>query len=134
MSDRYETLASDWQGEPALVLRDTKAGSSALIASGCGANCVSFTITHDGRSYAVLETPPTPEDLKTRRFRGGIPVLFPFPGRLRDARYTFEGRDYQLPRTDRGGVHHIHGVVNGSIWRVAAHGVSTNGAFVTCAI
>ncbi len=86
MSDRYATLASDWLGEPAIALRDEQAGSSALIAPGCGANCVSFTVMQAGRSYAVLETPPTPEDLKTRRFRGGIPVLFPFPGRLRDAR------------------------------------------------
>jgi len=134
MSDRYETLASDWQGEPALLLRDHQAGSTALIAPGCGANCVSFTITHAGRSYAVLETPPTPDDLKTRRFRGGIPVLWPFPGRLRDASYSFEGQRYQLPRTDRGGVHHIHGVLNGSVWRVIGHDSSAAGASATCAI
>lgn len=134
MTAPYETLTSDWLGEPALLLRDGVAGSEAMVAPGCGANCVALTITHDGRRLAVLETPPTPEDLKTRRFRGGIPVLFPFPGRVRDARYTFEGKEYHMPRTDRGGVHHIHGVVNGTAWRVGAHGATDKGAFATCVI
>jgi aldose 1-epimerase len=119
MPPRYECVASDWQGEPAVLLRDAEAGSEALVAPGCGANCVSLSIHHGGRRLAVLETPPTPDDLKTRRFRGGIPVLFPFPGRVRDAAYTFAGRRHQLPRTDRGGVHHIHGVVVAAPWRVA---------------
>ena len=120
MPPRYESVASDWLGEPAVLLRDAAAGSEALVAPGCGANCVSFTVRRGGQSLAVLETPPTPDDLKTRRFRGGIPVLFPFPGRVRDAAYTFAGQHYQLPRTDRGGVHHIHGVVVAAPWRVVA--------------
>jgi len=121
MSPRYASGASDWLGEPAVLLRDADAGSEALVAPGCGANCVSFTVRHGAQSLAVLETPPTPDDLKTRRFRGGIPVLFPFPGRVRDAAYHFAGQRYQLPRTDRGGVHHIHGVVVAAPWRVVAN-------------
>lgn len=121
MSPRYESRASDWLGEPAVLLRDAEAGSEALVAPGCGANCVSFSVRHGGQSLAVLETPPTPDDLKTRRFRGGIPVLFPFPGRVRDAAYRFAGERHQLPRTDRGGVHHIHGVVVAAPWRVVAN-------------
>jgi aldose 1-epimerase len=60
-------------------------------------------------------------------------VLFPFPGRVRDAAYIFAGQRYQLPRTDRGGVHHIHGVVVAAPWRVAANDVA-DAAAVTLAV
>jgi aldose 1-epimerase len=48
----------------------------------------------------------------------GVPVLFPFPGRVRNARYSYEGSEFQLPRNDRSGIHHIHGLVLNQPWKV----------------
>jgi aldose 1-epimerase len=122
------TKAGDWQGEPAYILRDEETGSEAMVIPGMGANCVAWSITDDGQRLELMETPPTPESLRTRKFRSGMPVLWPFPGRVRDARYKFQGKEYHLPRTDKGGVHHIHGIVIESPWRVAETGAGEEGA------
>ncbi len=131
---RYSVEAGHWTGEPILTLRDHESGAEATIVAGLGANCVAWSVTHQGQRVEVLETPPSADDLRTRRFRGGIPVLWPFPGRVREARYNFDGHEYHLPRTDKGGVHHIHGVVVQAPWRVAQSGPTEAGAQVALTI
>lgn len=130
----YSVEQTMWHDEPALVLRDQQAGAEALLVPGLGANCVAWAITHDGQRLEVLETPPTAEDLRTRKFRAGIPVLWPFPGRVREATYTSGDQEYHLPRTDKGGVHHIHGVVNMAGWRIANQEATPDGARVVLSI
>ena len=46
-------------------------------------------------------------------------VLIPFPGRVRDGRYTFEGQTYQMPINDKDGPNAIHGFVRLIPWEVA---------------
>jgi aldose 1-epimerase len=48
----------------------------------------------------------------------GIPLLFPFPGRIGGARYRFDGKDYSLQPADAFG-NAIHGFVYTRPWRVA---------------
>jgi aldose 1-epimerase len=50
--------------------------------------------------------------------RSGQPILFPFPGRLRDGRFTFDGKTYQLPLTDGTKQHAIHGFTPRNRWRM----------------
>ena len=102
---RYSVEKGHWTGEPILTLHDRESGAEATITPGLGANCVAWAVTQNGQRIEVLETPPNADDLRTRRFRAGIPVLWPFPGRVREAQYTFAGHTYHLPRTDKGGVH-----------------------------
>ena len=45
-------------------------------------------------------------------------VLIPFPGRVRDGRYTFEGQTYQMPLNDKDGPNAIHGFVRLVPWNV----------------
>ena len=45
-------------------------------------------------------------------------VLIPFPGRVRDGRYTFEGVTYQMPTNDKDGPNAIHGFLRLTEWRV----------------
>ena len=47
-------------------------------------------------------------------------MLLPWPNRLEDGRYEFEGRSHQLPLTQPGELNAIHGLVRWSAWRVAA--------------
>ncbi len=50
--------------------------------------------------------------------RGGQgDVLIPFPGRVRDGRYTFEGQSLQLECNDKEGPNAIHGFVRSLPWR-----------------
>ena len=50
----------------------------------------------------------------------GIPLLFPFPGRIGGATFQFEGRDYRLEPGDAFG-NAIHGFVFDRPWRVIEH-------------
>jgi aldose 1-epimerase len=45
-------------------------------------------------------------------------VLIPFPGRIADGRYSFEGCIYQLERNDKEGPNAIHGFVRTLPWEV----------------
>ncbi|OJF12553.1 aldose 1-epimerase family protein [Couchioplanes caeruleus] len=46
-------------------------------------------------------------------------LLAPWPNRIRDGRYTFEGTSYQLPLTEPGKHNAIHGLANWARWRLA---------------
>ncbi len=63
--------------------------------------------------------------------RSGVPILFPFPNRIRDGRFTWEGKHYQLPTNDPSGKNAIHGFVCHKPWRVIAEGADATAAWVT---
>src|SRR5439155_901309 len=66
-----------------------------------------------------------------RPTRGGIPVLFPFPNRIRDARFSWGGKAWELPKTDANGRNSIHGFACRHAWRVTGHGADAAGAWIT---
>ncbi len=45
-------------------------------------------------------------------------VLIPFPGRIADGRYRFDGETFQLERNDKEGPNAIHGFVRTQPWRI----------------
>jgi aldose 1-epimerase len=47
-------------------------------------------------------------------------VLIPWPNRLQDGRYEFDGRQHQLPLTEPEHANAIHGLVRWSVWTVDA--------------
>jgi aldose 1-epimerase len=63
--------------------------------------------------------------------RNGHAVLFPFPGRLRDGRFRFQGVEYQLPLNDVTKRHAIHGFTPRHRWRIADWNSDPHSAFVT---
>jgi aldose 1-epimerase len=46
-------------------------------------------------------------------------ILAPWPNRIRDGHFTFDGTAYQLPLTEPARHNAIHGLVNWARWRVA---------------
>ncbi|MDA4113228.1 MAG: aldose 1-epimerase [Thaumarchaeota archaeon] len=60
-----------------------------------------------------------------RQTHGGVAVLIPYAGRIRDGRYTFEGRSFRLPVSPDG--HAIHGFAKDAPWML----VSENADSVT---
>src|SRR5581483_10135192 len=63
--------------------------------------------------------------------RTGVPVLFPFPNRIRDGRFTWEGKAYALPTNDPAGKNAIHGFACRRPWRVVDSGADERSAWVT---
>ncbi len=54
--------------------------------------------------------------------RGGQgDVLIPFPGRIGNGRYSFEGQTFQLERNDKEGPNAIHGFVRSMPWDILDH-------------
>lgn len=76
------------------------------------------------RRYFFLEPDDSERDV-VWGYRGGASkrggqgdVLIPFPGRVADGRYEFEGRRYELERNDKEGPNAIHGFVRTMPWTV----------------
>src|ERR1044071_7274242 len=46
-------------------------------------------------------------------------ILAPWPNRIRDGKYEFEGQSYQLPLTEPARHNAIHGLTNWSRWTLA---------------
>jgi aldose 1-epimerase len=100
-----------------IVLRDEQAGSQARVLAGYGFNCYCFQVQHAGRPTELLWAQPSFALGKQRASASGIPLLFPFAGRIGKAAYIYEGRKYDLEPGDGIG-NAIHGFVLGVPWRV----------------
>lgn len=101
----------------ALTIQDSAAGSTASIAPQLGFNCFSFQANVEGKQVDVLWHDPQFREGATRPSRSGIPILFPFAGRIRGAKFKYRGREYQLEAADGQG-NAIHGFVYTRPWRV----------------
>lgn len=112
---------------PVLELHDPASGSSARIAPEIGFNCFAFTAHLAGHTVDVLDADPDFPSGSGRPSGHGIPLLFPYPNRVRGSRYSFEGRDYVIPaeavQTDPNG-NAIHGFCLDRPWRVIEQSAS----------
>lgn len=104
-----------------IELLDSAAGTRAKILAGFGFNCYSFQAEHDGEPLELLWSVPGFESGRERPSRSGIPILFPFPGRIAGTTFRFQGREYPLEAADGQG-NAIHGFVNNRPWRVIDQG------------
>jgi aldose 1-epimerase len=97
-------------------------GAHAEIVPEWGNNCISFRVPEP-----ILEPVPFGEIL-SRPTSYGIPILFPFPNRIRDGRFGFRGEHFTV-HPDR------HGFVRNKRWQVQATGADVaKGAWITSRI
>jgi aldose 1-epimerase len=66
-----------------------------------------------------------------RPTRSGIPVLFPFPNRIRGGRFSWAGKEYTLETNDPAKKNAIHGFACRNPWRVVGHGANEESAWIT---
>lgn len=100
-----------------LQLRDEQTGATAHISPAHGFNCYSFQAICDGQPVEVLWSHPDFLAGKQKPSRSGIPILFPFAGRIRGTSFAFRGQTYPLAVGDDFG-NAIHGFVLNRPWRV----------------
>ncbi len=104
--------------QPQIVsITDPASGTEAKILVSLGFNCFSWKPTLDDGPREMLWSHPDFATGKERPSGSGIPLLFPFPGRIGQAKYSFGGRDYQLEPGDAFG-NAIHGFVHVRPWRI----------------
>jgi aldose 1-epimerase len=119
--------------DPTIHVLEDGEGNRAEIWPGLGFNCFRWQVSDRGEVFEVLYTDPATFFSGEKPTRSGIPVLFPFPNRIRDGRFHFLGRDYQLPLNDPSGKNAIHGFACRSPWRVLKSGTTDDSAWVTAA-
>src|SRR4051812_43211849 len=105
-------------GRDATIYTLEGAGNVAEVWPALGFNCFRWAVARADQTMELLYADPA---LFTdgRPTRSGIPILFPFPNRIRACRYRWEGKDYQLEETDTTLHNAIHGFACRRAWRVA---------------
>jgi aldose 1-epimerase len=128
-----EVSLTEVEGARTVLLREPSTGSEVHVVADVGANVARFRTRVGDRTVEVLAAPPDMATLRERPTRWGSACLFPYPGRIKEGRFRFRGREIQLP-TDGGGGHAIHGVVRTRPWRIASLSAGQDGAAVTARI
>lgn len=117
------------QGQSVYALSDASGTNFAQIWPDLGCNCLRWTVAGPAGPLELLYVAPDWQSNPVPT-RSGVPVLFPFPNRIRDGRYTWAGREYQLPINGPNGRHAIHGFACRKKWRVVDGGESETKAWV----
>ena len=85
-----------------------------------GFNCYRFAAAQSAGPTEVLWSAPDFSAGTGRPSGSGIPLMFPFAGRIRGTSFRFDGKDYALEAGDGLG-NAIHGFVINRPWRVTHH-------------
>lgn len=101
---------------PSGVQYEVSLGDQRAVVAEVGAAVRFYTV--GGRAVVV----PFGESQIAPAFHGA--VLLPWPNRLRDGRYTFDGVAYQVPLTEPGRQVALHGLVCWERWSVVEHTTS----------
>jgi aldose 1-epimerase len=113
-----------------IYVLENGAGSKAEVWPALGFNCFRWQTVKDGRPLDLLYCDPG-LFADGRPTRSGIPILFPFPNRIRGGHFSWAGKEYQLPLNDGPKVNAIHGFACRRSWRVTDKGADATGAWLT---
>ena len=106
-----------------IAISDSRSGATAKVLPGVGFNCYSFVAAPAGQLIEMLWSAPEFASGGGRPNRSGIPILFPFAGRIRGTSFDYGGRSYALEVGDDFG-NAIHGFVLSRPWRITDRGES----------
>jgi aldose 1-epimerase len=106
-----------------IEIKDAASGATARILASLGFNCFSWQPVLADGPREMLWADADFERGDKRPSASGIPLLFPYPGRIGGAAFTFDGRTYQLEPGDAFG-NAIHGFVLDRPWRVVEQSAS----------
>ena len=105
----------------AVILNDPMTGASARIAPDLGFNCYEFLAVVGGQRISIIDSAEGFGSGGKPPSHSGIPILFPFPNRIRSGKYSWDGVDYELPESlvgYEGSGNAIHGFCLDRPWRV----------------
>ncbi len=91
-----------------IVNSDTKEYIS--IVPEFGGNVNEIVLEKEDKLYSILDGYQTPLEIAEHDYFKGA-KLIPFPNRIKDGKYSFKGRSYQLPINEPDENHAIHGLI-----------------------
>jgi aldose 1-epimerase len=128
---RTETRPTSGGQDGTVYLLEESGGAARVeVWPAGGFNCHRWQITQQGILWELLYSDPQFFH-GAKPTRSGIPILFPFPNRIRAGQFSWAGKQYQLPLNDPAGKNAIHGFACRRPWRVVGHGANTHSAWVT---
>ena len=93
-----------------VLLRSASGSYTAEILPARGGNCIS--LSHTASGVEVFRTPTSLDSfVKDNPYLYGMPILL-FPNRITGGKFTFDGREYQLPINEPSTGCFIHGVLH----------------------
>lgn len=90
----------------------------ATIVPEAGCQCFDYRVA----SLEIIAGPPDLDAWRAHPFRSGIPLLFPWPGRVANGIFHFDGREIRLPINEPAHGHAIHGLTWNCAFRVVRRG------------
>ncbi len=93
-----------------LTVQDENTGEYFSVLPTYGANVRELVLEKNGRFYSVLDGYKTEADVDVNDWSKGN-RLIPFPNRVRDGVYVFEGKKYALPINEPQRHNAIHGFI-----------------------
>lgn len=100
-----------------VTIQDDTYGSHASISVDQGFNLFEFVVPSSHGPLDLLWADPRFAEGAQRSSGSGIPILFPFPGRIRNGQFSWCNRTWQLPLSDGRG-NAIHGFVYDRPWKI----------------
>ncbi len=118
------TSPPGWENaaERLYTIRSDDGSAVAWICPEIGGNTVGYAVFAGDRWVQVFDV-GTPAALRETPSRYGLPILFPFPGAMRNGRYQWAGREHVVPPTYPAGTDPdganivIHGFAHIRPWR-----------------
>lgn len=126
----HQIQSETFRGRAIHHLRDEATGASASIVPSFGFNLFDLRLPagQDGRIWPILDAGPGWWEQPEHASRHGMPILFPFPNRIRNARFEFEGQTFEL--VPNKPPHAIHGFALDADWEVTDLGADVQGAWI----
>lgn len=105
----------------------------AEIVPELGNNCFAFRVSDGDHWLHLIDPPPDLATLQQRPTAFGNPILFPFPNRIRNGKWEFEGKTYQFDKQPESPTT-IHGLLLNLPYKVEKHAADKNGATLVCSL
>jgi aldose 1-epimerase len=114
----YRIYESELAGNKTIVISHIETGNETSVIVDYGGAINTFVV--DGKH--ILRASVTPEDFEKNTVKAFAGVqLFPFPNRVKNARYFFSGNEYRLPQNDDALFpHSLHGLVYNKPFEIAS--------------
>jgi aldose 1-epimerase len=90
----------------------------ATIVPEAGCQCFEYRVS----SLDIVAGPPSLDVWRAHPFRSGIPLLFPWPGRVANGKFSFGAREIDLPINEPARGHSIHGLTWNCAFAVTRRG------------
>jgi aldose 1-epimerase len=108
---RHEQHPNAFGKDPTTWVLEDNAGNRLDVWPALGFNAFRWTAS----GVDLLDCDPTFFQVQ-KPTRSGFPILFPFPNRIRDGRFDWQGQAFQLPLNDSTGKNAIHGFALNVAW------------------